>query len=220
LYQQVLGEHRWSTAASGTAGNTISFTRAMTLDASGNLGVGTTSPTLYTGFTTLDIDNATNGGLLNIKKNGTTVGYINGSSGMLVLAQLADLKLTSTGANTIQFSTNATERARITANGNLTIGGTTESARVRVEGTTNLTTALQLFRSGNSCGAIWQEGGAMRFGSDASTGFTEKMRVDSTTTAGQTALLLWDVDNNTLERVTVGAADSGGTGFKVLRIPN
>lgn len=42
----------------------------------------------------------------------------------------------------------------------------------------------------------------------------------STITAGETALLLFDVDNNTVERVTVGAADSGGVGFKVLRIPN
>lgn len=43
---------------------------------------------------------------------------------------------------------------------------------------------------------------------------------DATTTAGQTRFLLYDVDNATLERVTVGAADSGGAGFKVLRIPN
>jgi len=43
-YQQTTGEHRWLTAASGTAGNPISFTQAMTLDASGNLGIGTTSP--------------------------------------------------------------------------------------------------------------------------------------------------------------------------------
>lgn len=46
------------------------------------------------------------------------------------------------------------------------------------------------------------------------------LEVDKPTTAGQTALLLWDVDNATLERVTVGAADSGGAGFKVLRIAN
>jgi len=39
-------------------------------------------------------------------------------------------------------------------------------------------------------------------------------------TAANTGLMLWDVDNGTLERVTVGAADSGGTGFKLLRIPN
>lgn len=43
---------------------------------------------------------------------------------------------------------------------------------------------------------------------------------DMSTTAGDTRFLIYDVDNGTLERVTVGAADSGGTGFKVLRIPN
>jgi hypothetical protein len=44
-YQQTVGEHQWNTAASGTAGNAITFTQAMTLDASGNLLVGTvTSP--------------------------------------------------------------------------------------------------------------------------------------------------------------------------------
>lgn len=43
---------------------------------------------------------------------------------------------------------------------------------------------------------------------------------DMDTTAGNTRLLIYDVDNATLERVSVGASDSGGTGFKVLRIPN
>jgi hypothetical protein len=43
-YRQNAGEHVWLTAPSGTAGNAISFTQAMTLDASGRLGVGTTSP--------------------------------------------------------------------------------------------------------------------------------------------------------------------------------
>jgi uncharacterized protein YaiE (UPF0345 family) len=42
-YRQVSGEHIWYTAPSGTAGNAISFTQAMTLDASGNLLVGGTS---------------------------------------------------------------------------------------------------------------------------------------------------------------------------------
>ena len=48
-----------------------------------------------------------------------------------------------------------------------------------------------------------------------------KFRIDDdTVTAGDTALLLWDVDNGVMERVTVGAADSGGSGYKVLRILN
>ena len=42
-YEQSIGRHIWFTAPSGTAGNAISFTQAMSLDASGNLLVGTTS---------------------------------------------------------------------------------------------------------------------------------------------------------------------------------
>jgi hypothetical protein len=42
-YEQNTGVHRWYNAPSGTAGNAISFTQAMTLDASGNLLVGTTT---------------------------------------------------------------------------------------------------------------------------------------------------------------------------------
>jgi len=42
-YGQYLGKHEWYTAPSGTAGNVITFTQAMTLDASGNLLVGLTT---------------------------------------------------------------------------------------------------------------------------------------------------------------------------------
>jgi hypothetical protein len=42
-YYQYQGTHVWDIAASGTAGNTVTFTQAMTLNASGNLSVGTTS---------------------------------------------------------------------------------------------------------------------------------------------------------------------------------
>ena len=42
-YRQINSSHQWFTAPSGTAGNAITFTQAMTLDASGNLLVGTTT---------------------------------------------------------------------------------------------------------------------------------------------------------------------------------
>lgn len=45
--QNSTGEHRWHIGGTGTAGNAISFTQAMTLDASGRLGIGTTSPGNY-----------------------------------------------------------------------------------------------------------------------------------------------------------------------------
>jgi hypothetical protein len=59
-YQSYNGLHAWYNAPSGTAGNAISFTQAMTLTAAGNLGIGTSSPVnkldLYNGDQTLSRD--------------------------------------------------------------------------------------------------------------------------------------------------------------------
>jgi hypothetical protein len=44
MYRQVSGTHIWYTTTSGTAGNPITFTNAMSLDADGDLGIGATSP--------------------------------------------------------------------------------------------------------------------------------------------------------------------------------
>lgn len=49
---------------------------------------------------------------------------------------------------------------------------------------------------------------------------TASARFDQSATAGETRFWVYDVDNGQLEKVTVGAADSGGSGFKLLRIPN
>jgi hypothetical protein len=46
------------------------------------------------------------------------------------------------------------------------------------------------------------------------------MQCDGNTTAGETPMLLLDIDKGTLQRVSIGASDSGGAGFKVLRVPN
>jgi hypothetical protein len=43
VYQIVQNSHQWLTAPSGTAGNVISFTQAMTLGANGNVLIGTTT---------------------------------------------------------------------------------------------------------------------------------------------------------------------------------
>jgi hypothetical protein len=73
-YQQVAGVHSWLTAPSGTAGNTISFTQAMTLDASGRLLLGTTSAT----GASMDIQGSAAGALtlLNIQNTSIDVAAI------------------------------------------------------------------------------------------------------------------------------------------------
>ena len=73
------GAYSWNiSTASGTAGNAITFTQAMTLDASGNLGVGTTSPASF--FSSADnlVVGTTSG------NNGITI--LGGSTATAVLA--------------------------------------------------------------------------------------------------------------------------------------
>ena len=127
MYEVDNGSHYWYNAPSGTAGNTISFTQAMTLDADGELGVGTTSPTAkvhaYSGTAmkqlTVDGAGAIKTGI-NFASGGTTYGQIyfdnNSPYDMSVLQQY------STGS--LIFGTNNTERARIDSSGNLLVGVT------------------------------------------------------------------------------------------------
>ena len=48
----------------------------------------------------------------------------------------------------------------------------------------------------------------------------DRLQIDANATAAETSLLVYSVDDAALLRVSVGAADSGGAGFRLLRIPN
>ncbi len=66
---------------------------------------------------------------------------------------------------------------------------------------------------------------AIATGTAGSSGATlqtlrDGLQVDGNATSGETPLLLLDITAGTLKRVSIGASDSGGTGFKVLRVPN
>ena len=158
-YQQISGTHRFFTAPSGTAGNTISFTQAMTLDASGDLLVGTTATTggratisavanygdLATGYSLV---------LANIAGTGTSsnpqnVGVIqfgnptvaNSDEGRISVVQENPSAST---ASSMRFFTNGgsgnastLERARITSGGNLGVGTTDPPVRLAVQTNVN-----------------------------------------------------------------------------------
>jgi len=111
-YIQDDGGHSWFTAPSGTAGNAITFTQAMTLDASGNLGVGSTNPSGTAGYRYVSILDGSNGSALSFRKS-TNSEY----GSLFATASDNSINLYSTSAGPIIFGTNAIERARITSGG-------------------------------------------------------------------------------------------------------
>ena len=135
-YTQSGAEHQWFNAASGTAGNAITFTQAMTLDASSNLGVGATSPFSYGGgYRTIEAKGSTttNGGVF--RSSTSDASYIGA-----FYVNSVGTSLEASGATPILFLTNSTERARIDSSGNLIQYPVTTASGALVSGFANNTT--------------------------------------------------------------------------------
>jgi len=121
-YYQNSSQHIWETAPSGTAGNAITFTQAMTLGSNGNLLLGTT-----TDEGRLTIAEASAGiGISFLSSNGNYAGRI-GSTNEAGTTNGLDINSTR-GDGKILFKTSNTERARIDSSGNLLVGTTDSSA--------------------------------------------------------------------------------------------
>ena len=131
-YEQVSGQHRWHIAPSGTAGNAITFTQAMTLDASGNLGVGITSPTVSSGYTGLHINNASTGAQLHLTGGGSGTTSFDGS---MFTHIGTELYITNFEAGPTIFFNNLEERMRLTSVGDLGIGNSNPGVKLDVAGT-------------------------------------------------------------------------------------
>jgi hypothetical protein len=175
-YSLQLGVHAWYNAPSGTAGDTITFSQVMTLDASGNLGLGTTSPFSAANQTSLTI-NATTYPRLDFYSGGTQRAFINSGS--------TDTNIYTVGATPLTFGTNNTERARIDSSGNVGIGTSSPSKKLDVYlGTTG--TVEQYLRN-NTINLLSKIDGttSAQFGTETShplvflTGNTERARITS-----------------------------------------
>ena len=132
-YRQLNATHAWFNAPSGTAGNPITFTQAMTLDASGQLGVGVTSIN-QTGAGSARVVSIGGTAQAFVEYIGTTgSGNSTGSLHRNASALIGGIVVENATGNQgiIEFSTNNgttyAERARIDSSGNVGINTTTPS---------------------------------------------------------------------------------------------
>jgi len=126
LYQTIDGAHKWYTAPSGTAGNAISFTQAMTLDASGNLYIGNTTGVARLAVTS---PNPTSGYVAVLSNNQSSAGRT-GTYLLFDAPNLSDWKIgipPDVSALSFYDVVAGAERARIDSSGNWFVGSTTTS---------------------------------------------------------------------------------------------
>ena len=159
-YVQNGGAHQWINAPSGTAGDTVTFTTAMTLDASGNLGIGTTSPAYKLHAV------KTGGGILGRFDNADGVADIYGY-GLEITRSVAYIK----GSGALQLGgANGYNDLVINSSGNVGIGTSSPTQVLDIQKsqawatlTSTTGTLSSLFKSSNT-------GGSSYFGRDNSTG--------------------------------------------------
>jgi len=159
-YRGYEGAHEWFTAASGTAGNAISFTQAMTLDASGNLGVGVTSPS---GKIACQV--TASGTFQNaiVASDGT-------SSDFLVKIKTNETQIMNSGSSVLSFGTSNTERARITSGGDFELGTNagTGTRTLTIQTNTSGDPTISLSAAGADAGSFWFERSTLRLYARAS----------------------------------------------------
>jgi hypothetical protein len=130
------GGFKWDIAPSGTAGNAITFTQAMTLDASGNLGVGTSSPAsklhMYGGTLRAESASASVPGIIAMGA-GPDQGWLKfGTTGTDYYSIKGGSDYTG-----MLFFTAGSEAMRIDGSGNLLVGTTAGGGKLHVSGSTS-----------------------------------------------------------------------------------
>jgi hypothetical protein len=155
-YIQVDGTHSWLNAPSGTAGNAVTFTQAMTLDASGNVGIGTSSPAAL-----LHVAKSDDGGTVEIilENSFTNAGsstdeytQIQGRFGgydasYIITGKESDFTTAALRKSYLAFSTRTattgmSEKVRIDSSGNVGIGTSSPTQQLDVTATSSSTAII------------------------------------------------------------------------------
>jgi hypothetical protein len=206
-YTQTSGQHIWGIAPSGTAGNAITFTQAMTLNASGNLGIGTTSPAAK----------------LDIYRTSVGTYFLGGSDN--VGRQLAIKSSTTTndgdthtfdaqsGSGVLVFATTSTERMRITTIGTVVRSpqytGNFSAGYTTVVDLTTIGAGLIIFGYGNENGVVNTSTGIWLATASSYTGTYTLLLVSQATAGNAYGRLDMQMSGNNLQ-VKNGIGALGG----------
>jgi hypothetical protein len=157
-YSQQFGTHAWFVSGSGSGGGTVSFTQAMTLNSSGNVGIGTTSPT-----SKLHVVGNTQLGNLYLNSN---IEY-NGSIG-------SDFYISTTQGGGIVYQADQNghrfqtylgawlDRLIIADSGNVGIGTTSPTSKLHVVGLPEYATNALAIAGGLTVGAFYHTAGVLK----------------------------------------------------------
>lgn len=94
------------------------------VDASGNVGIGTTSPTSFSGYTVVDAYNGTTGAFFLVRNPTKTGQFVVDTNGVRLGSRTNDF---------LALTTNDTERMRIDTSGNVLVNKTSQSNTGRLE---------------------------------------------------------------------------------------
>lgn len=162
---------------------------------------------------------STSNGTRNILIGGSLVA--NGVSNSVALGMSATVNL----SNAVFLCNDAGYQTVVIGKGNTSTAPTAVTIRGTNGQGTNVAAQSVTIASGLSTGNAASAPVDMAVGIVGASGGTLQTqqvgaRVSYSNLAGDTWLSLYDVDSGSLQRVSVGAPDSGGAGFRMLRIPN
>ena len=200
------------TLSGGTSGTAYSFSgsapaTSLTLDSSGNLGIGTSSPSNYTNYKTITV-NGTNGGAVDLMTNGTVQGELICGTDNFGIGAVA-----ASGVLTLRAGGNV-ERARIDSSGNMGIGTSSPLKKLDVSVSTTASIGQYLRNSTINLLSLIDGTSSAQFGTETShpllfiTGNIERARI---TSAGYV---------ETTSKLSIGSAATAGVFHYVVGTNN
>lgn len=227
-YSHAAGVHYWFTKAAGTG--VIAWTQAMTLDASGNLGIGTTTQNSFTGNLKVAIGTGSGvAGLTLYGGNATFSGlyFADGTTGNETYRGYLEY---DHATDSFAVGTAGANKMFLTSGGNVGIGvtpsawvagskaiqiGSYTAVSEATGGDSNITSNAYL-QAANTYKALITAGSS-RYQSDFGT---HRWWVNSTTNAGQTISFTQAMTLDASGNLLVGLAAAGSSSAKTVQIAN